>query len=97
MAKLYDLQQTDAAPAFDPSKRFVRERGERPDGFVEFDFAIGDPELSVELILPRAAFDEFCSVNHVIRITDAQALQLDLEREKWSKGRPGGDRDPADA
>ncbi len=88
MAKLYDLQHPDPAQAFDPSKRFVRERRERPDGFVEFDFAIGDPGLAVELMLPRAAFDEFCRVNQVIRIGDAQAVELDRDRAKWQHGEP---------
>jgi phenol hydroxylase P0 protein len=67
-----------AAPSADPappaplvcdtSRRFVRVTEERPDGLVAFDFSIGWPELSVELMLPRAAFDEFCAANHVIRL-----------------------------
>jgi len=48
----------------DISRRFVRITGERR-GCVEFDFAIGWPELSVELVLPRAAFDDFCRRNAV--------------------------------
>lgn len=45
--------------------RYVRVRAVRPDGFVEFDFALGEPGIFVELILPTSAFDEFCSANHV--------------------------------
>lgn len=90
-AKLYEHPAAGAVKGFDPSKRFVRERTTRPDGFVEFDFAIGDPELSVELMLPRAAFDEFCRVNHVIHITYAQAVALDRERDKWQHGAPAAD------
>lgn len=45
------------------TRRWVRVTQERADGFIEFDFAIGDPELSVELILPRTAFEEFCRHN----------------------------------
>lgn len=49
------------APApFDPARRFVRIVEERPDGMVEFEFAVGEPELFVEMILPQAAFVEFC-------------------------------------
>lgn len=56
----------DIAPAdLDTKRRFVRMTRERDDGFVEFDFAIGEPELFVELILTRAAFAEFCAVNRV--------------------------------
>ncbi|MFT3758396.1 phenol hydroxylase subunit [Thauera sp.] len=59
------VTETSAAPAFDTARRFVRVTGERPNGFVEFDFAIGDPELFVELILGRDAFSEFCAANAV--------------------------------
>lgn len=52
----------------DTSLRYVRVTDERADGLVTFDFAIGWPELSVELLLPRAAFDEFCARNQVIRL-----------------------------
>ncbi|TSE20386.1 Phenol hydroxylase subunit [Tepidimonas aquatica] len=52
------------APAVDITRRFVRVTAER-GAFVEFDFAIGWPELSVELVLPRAAFEEFCARNAV--------------------------------
>jgi phenol hydroxylase P0 protein len=48
----------------DISRRFVRITREC-HGFVEFDFAIGWPDLSVELVLPRAAFDDFCRRNAV--------------------------------
>lgn len=68
---------------------WVRVRRERPDGFVEFDFAIGDPDLSVDLILPRPAFDEFCAVNRVRLIDDAQARRLDEEQARWRYGQPG--------
>lgn len=59
------VTETSAVPAFDTARRFVRVTGERPNGFIEFDFAIGDPELFVELILGREAFGEFCAANAV--------------------------------
>ena len=90
-AKTHAHPRAAGAASFDPSKRFVRERDTRPDGFVEFDFAIGDPDLAVELMLPKAAFEEFCRVNHVIRITDAQAQEIDRERQRWQHGEPGAD------
>lgn len=49
----------------DTTRRFVRLSGERPNGFVEFEFAIGEPEIFVEMILPREAFTEFCVANRV--------------------------------
>lgn len=62
--------------AFDPGVCFVRLRKVRDDGFVEFDFAIGEPDLSVELILPAAAFHEFCHDNHVIHITPIEGVAI---------------------
>lgn len=69
--------QPDQAPeaeAFDTTRRFVRVTGERPNGFVEFDFAIGEPELFVEMILGRDAFEEFCVANHAERLETDEAL-----------------------
>lgn len=54
---------TDAP--FDTERRFVRVIERRDDGFVEFGFAIGEPELEVELLMNAAAFEEFCRVNAV--------------------------------
>ena len=55
-------------PPFDPQRCFVRLTQVRPDGFVEFEFAIGDPDLAVELILPSDADREFCVNNGVIEL-----------------------------
>ncbi|MBN8507658.1 MAG: phenol hydroxylase subunit [Burkholderiales bacterium] len=52
----------------DTSRRFVRVLETRPNGLVAFEFSIGWPELAVELMLPPAAFAEFCAVNRVIRL-----------------------------
>lgn len=51
--------------AFDPARRFISLTRVRRDGFIEFDFAVGDPDLSVELILPAPAFREFCAAQGV--------------------------------
>lgn len=64
---------------FDPGVCFVRLRKIRGDGFVEFDFAIGEPDLSVELILPSAAFHEFCRANHVTHIAPIEGVASDGE------------------
>lgn len=45
--------------------RFVRVTNERRNGFVEFEFAIGEPDLFVEMILAKADFEEFCAINRV--------------------------------
>lgn len=50
-------------PEIDSKRRFVRKLHERSNGFVEFEFAIGEPEIFVELILPREDFEAFCVSN----------------------------------
>lgn len=59
---------TDRLPAVDTTRRFVRVIGQRPNGLIEFEFAIGWPELAVELLLPPPAFAEFCAANQVQRL-----------------------------
>lgn len=41
--------------------RAVRIATLRDDGFVEFDFFVGNPDIYAEMILPKAAFAEFCA------------------------------------
>ena len=45
---------------FDPSKRFVRIVKTRADGMLEFEFAVGEPQLFVEMLLPAPEFAQFC-------------------------------------
>jgi phenol/toluene 2-monooxygenase (NADH) P0/A0 len=55
----------------DSARRFVRVTERRADGLVAFEFAIGWPELAVDLLLPSAAFAEFCERNRVQRLDSA--------------------------
>lgn len=52
--------------AFNPAVRYVRVIETRADGLIEFEFAVGEPQLFVELLMPRAQFDEFCARQHVV-------------------------------
>jgi phenol hydroxylase P0 protein len=61
-------QQTTANQAFDPGLKFVRVTGLNLRGFVEFEFAVGGPEMFVELTLPTDAFDAFCTTQNVVRL-----------------------------
>ena len=54
----------------DVSLKFVRIKQLRADGLVCFEFAIGWPELFVDLMLPRAAFDDFCLRQKVQLLND---------------------------
>jgi phenol hydroxylase P0 protein len=47
--------------SFNPQRRYVRIVQARADGLVEFEFAVGEPQLYVEMVMPRAQFDEFCA------------------------------------
>jgi len=55
------------------AKRFVRVKRYNPRGFVEFEYAIGDPSLCLDMILPPAAFRAFCR-DHQVRFLRPQSL-----------------------
>jgi phenol hydroxylase P0 protein len=78
-----------AKPEFDVGKNYVRFREMRDDGYVLFDFAIGDPELAVELILPLEAYKAFCRERKAIYLTREQTTTIDFERSKWRFGHAG--------
>jgi phenol/toluene 2-monooxygenase (NADH) P0/A0 len=52
--------------------RFVRILNRTAGGLVQFEFSVGWPELSAELVLPQAAFDEFCATN-AVQMLDGEA------------------------
>ena len=58
-----------AASSFDITRRFVRVLGEKR-GLVEFAFAIGDPDVAVELLLPPEDFRAFCRDQHAVVLGD---------------------------
>ncbi|NMM38388.1 MAG: phenol hydroxylase [Glaciimonas sp.] len=58
---------------FDTTHKYVRVVEIRQDGMVGFEFAIGEPELFVELMMPAAAFKDFCEVNQVALLAPATA------------------------
>lgn len=66
--------------SFDPAITYVRLMQVREDGFVELEFAVGEPELFVEMILPQAAFADFCVANHA-KLLPAPAV--DAPRNDW--------------
>ncbi len=45
---------------FDPERKFVRVIERHASGLVEFEFAMGEPELCAEMVMPEAAFAAFC-------------------------------------
>lgn len=55
-------------------------------GFVEFQFSIGDPNLYLEMALPRAAFDEFCITQQARHLTTEEEKDVDQTELKWRFG-----------
>ncbi len=50
---------------WDLQRRFIRIVHEHENGMVEFEFAVGEPEMFAEMILPRAEFEDFCRTQGV--------------------------------
>lgn len=67
--------------------RFVRVTGVARGGFIEFQFAIGDPTLYLEMILPPTAFEEFCRMHDAVHLDAEQGRRVDADRAKWREGR----------
>ena len=54
-----------AESVWNPAAKWVRIVAERASGMVEFEFAVGEPQLFVEMVMPQAQFEEFCAMNGV--------------------------------
>ncbi len=52
-------------PPLDVNRKFVRLTGPQAGPWVNFEFAIGDPALFVEMRLPREGFAAFCQQHQV--------------------------------
>ncbi len=79
----------EGARADAPQRKFVRILGTRHDRYVEFEFSINDSDLAVELILPFAGFDEFCSLQNATVLPPEPAAAAQLEQLAWRSGQPG--------
>ncbi len=79
-------------PASLGSDPVVTVRGTRRNAFVDFEFALDDGILAVELVLPLAAFDELCASYAIVpRCANEEAALalLDLRRRHDAKVRAG--------
>jgi len=70
-------------------KKFVRVTGTRLDRYVEFEFSVNDADLTVELILPFTAFDEFCSLQEAVVLPPEPTAAGELELLAWRSRQPG--------
>jgi len=70
-------------------RKFVRIIGSRLGRYVEFEFSVNDQDLTVELVLPFAAFDEFCELQNAVVLPPEPAVADELERQAWRSRQPG--------
>ena len=70
----------------DAPRNYVRVTRDDHRGYTEFQFAIGDPDLYLEMTLPPAAFAEFCARHNVLHLTPAQADAVDIAARRWHGG-----------
>ncbi len=70
-------------------KAFVRVTGTRLGRFVEFEFSVNDADLTVELVLPFAAFDEFRAAQHATVLPTAPDAAVQMETLAWRSRQPG--------
>lgn len=59
------------------------------DRFVEFEFSVNDSDLTVELILPFSAFDEFCALQNATILPPEPVAASKLEQLAWRSRQPG--------
>lgn len=76
------IERNEAPPAR------VRVTGLRRDAYAEFTFSLGDKALTVELILPFAAFGEFCAERRADVLPPAPKVGEAIERLAWRLRRP---------
>ena len=72
-----------STPHFNPDDKFVRIVDVHANGLVEFEFAVGEPGLFVELLMPQAAFDEFCVQHGVTPTRGRLPAPPDGDEQEW--------------
>jgi len=70
-------------PEFNPEKKFIRIIQTHATGLVEFEFAVGEPGLYVELLMAQSAFDEFCAMHGVTPTQGHLAEAQDSDTQEW--------------
>ena len=70
-------------PPFNPNLKFVRIIEQHANGLVEFEFAVGEPELFVELLMAQASFDAFCAMHGVTPTQGRLVVVQSPEEQEW--------------
>lgn len=80
--------RTPAAP-----QCYVRVTRADHHGFIEFQFAMSDPDLFLDMTLPPAAFAEFCAQHRVRHLTADESAAVDRADLRWRFGADHEDHD----
>ncbi|MFM5906972.1 MAG: phenol hydroxylase subunit [Novosphingobium sp.] len=67
-------------------RKLVRVTGER-NGLIEFEYGVGDLSMAIELMLPPAAFAEFCAANGAEQVKQQRTAAVS-EEERAMGWRP---------
>lgn len=70
-------------PTFNPNLKFIRIIEQHANGLVEFEFAVGEPGLFVELLMAQAQFDEFCVMQGVTPTQGPLPAAQSNEEQEW--------------
>jgi len=83
----YQTEEVMSEPTEQPvdmNRKYVRLVERRPDGLVEFEFSISDPQIFVEMLLPEAAYEDFCRMNRVILLEGSRPDDGDGGDFNWT-------------
>jgi len=58
------------------ARRYVRVTGHSDNGFVQFEYSVGWPDFAIEMALPEAMFNEFCTKNQVQFLAEEAGAKL---------------------
>jgi len=81
MARIARIDAHRPAPS---AQCHVRVTNPDRNGFVEFQFSMGDPALYLEMTLPPVAFTEFCARHGASPLSAAQARAVDRHQQRWA-------------
>lgn len=70
-------------PAFNPQRKFVRIIETHDNGLTAFEFAVGEPGLFVEMLMPQAPFEDFCALHGVTPTHGPLEDEIDPGAHEW--------------
>lgn len=79
----YTRQVMSNTSTFNPQLKFVRIVETHANGLIEFEFAVGEPELFVELLMAQAPFDEFCAMHGVVPTLGPLQPAQSIQEQEW--------------